>query len=263
MRLRAPRSPALFTRIQATFLRSGPLQVLAGYGYLPSRGSKAMKRRIFVWAISAMLICSVGQATAGVIYSNLGPGESFGAVGYVIGGGFKEVVAAQFIPAITGESFSDALVALGLRSGTNDVLVSLETDSGGLPSVILESIDLVGAMSTFSSPSVVTATSVLHPALVAGTPYWLVVSAAVADSDAAWFLKSTGVTTPSSHLAFNDTGSLTGPWIDVVDSVPIPAFEVDGAAAVTPSVPEPAGLALFGIGAVAMIGCRWRRKHAA
>src|SRR5262249_44705704 len=106
-----------------------------------------MKRKIFVWAVSALLICSAERTNAGVIYSNLGPGGSFDTIDEldILGAGKgNTVVATQFTAAISGQ-FSDALVAMGLRSGTNEVLVSLETDSGGVPGAILESIDVVGA----------------------------------------------------------------------------------------------------------------------
>jgi len=39
-----------------------------------------MKRKIFVWAVSALLICSAERTNVGVIYSNLGPRRSFDTI---------------------------------------------------------------------------------------------------------------------------------------------------------------------------------------
>jgi len=147
---------------------------------------------------------------------------------------------------------------MGLRSGTNEVLVSLETDSGGVPGAILESIDVVGAMSSFDSPSLVTATSVLHSALVAGTPYWLVVSAPVSDTSAAWFANSTGAIGGPGTFAFNQAGSLTGPWLGSDLSGTLLAFQIDGLGPAP--VPEPASVTLPGIGAAGMIAHRWQTR---
>lgn len=139
-----------------------------------------MRRKVFRW-LSALLVwlslvwvSAVGQAGGAVIYSNFGPGMAFEpGFGWHIGSLdpdiSRQAIAHQFTPAAT-ETFAGAQVALTLGSGPGSVTVFLQADSNGLPGPILEQIDVTGLTDV---PTIFTATSVLRPQLLSGTPYWL------------------------------------------------------------------------------------------
>ena len=128
-----------------------------------------------------------------IIFSNLGPGDSFetGGAAYGFGGdplsGFTTGgidQAAVFIPQ--GNFFLDSIeLPLKLRRillsgeeflGPNELDLSVMADANGAPGEILESIYLIDAMSV-GEPALTVANSVLRPLLRRGVRYWLVVSA--------------------------------------------------------------------------------------
>jgi hypothetical protein len=92
-----------------------------------------VKRFVLRMAAVALLWGASVQVKAGIIYTNLGPGGTFDAFpnGWHLGGGgvvgSSSVVATQFtVPAGTNYRFTNAIAALGLFSGTDEVLMSLE-----------------------------------------------------------------------------------------------------------------------------------------
>jgi PEP-CTERM motif len=197
------------------------------------------------------------------IYSNLGPGDSYAgtAGGWTLGDPPDYVVTASAFTAGVSLDLSKIEVAAGLvlgpngaPTGVNQLTISLDTDSAGSPGAVLESFTITGAMpilGTFSSGHLVTATSVLHPLLTAGTQYWVVLS--VPDdgmSHAAWDLNSLGD---------------TGPIVQENHGIEIfHATDASGAMRITgQAVPEPSSIVLVGISAVAGLGRRLRRRSIA
>ncbi len=167
------------------------------------------------------------ESGSGAIYSNFGPGKAFDADpfhGWAINGG-ESAVANQFIPNAT-DTFESAEVALTLFFGTGGVDVFLQADSGGLPGPVLEQISLSGVTAT---PTVFKATSVLHPQLQVGTPYWLTIVARGAGVIAGWNWNSTGDTNNGTNFASTLGGSSAGPWgLDPHPGIPRSVFQING-----------------------------------
>jgi hypothetical protein len=184
---------------------------------------------------------------AEVVFTNFGPGFTYDkTTGYDIAA--FQSMAQQFTPADT-VIFDDAIIPLGSISGSQGVIVSLESDSNGMPGSPIEQIGVSNLADFDSGGSVKTVASVLHPTLTSGTPYWLALSPAASDVDATWQLDSTGAT--SSKIG--NAPSPDGPWNVSPSPVTRGAFQIDGTA-----VPEPSTLALLGLGAVGLLLRRQR-----
>lgn len=181
-----------------------------------------------------LMFGGVAQAQQ-VLYTNFGPGFTYNSgFEYLIADSpncafpFPESEAVQFRPPVNA-FFQDAIVALGVDSGTNEMSLYLESDAGGLPGAIIEGPINVTNLATTGTGSVVTAPSMLHPFLLSGTPYWLVVTVPNANTCAGWFFNSTGDTTNGTTKVYDDVnGSPTGPWTFSVPRQTRPAFQIDG-----------------------------------
>jgi len=212
-------------------------------------------------AAGVSILC-VSVASAGVIVSDFGPGESYSASGglgihgaIVLPQGTVPAVsyAAAFTPTSTVEFGSVVIAALGLDIGSApDLVVSLDADSNGTPGSVLESFsfppsDFSGSVSEVSE--VLTGTSVLNPTLVAGTQYWIQVSSADLNAIYEWDNNSL------SPGQYGVEQYMNGSWSFLSD-VLTPAFEVDSLDP-TPA-PEPAAGVLLGIGLLALVLTRTR-----
>lgn len=184
-----------------------------------------------------------------VIFSSFGPGMTYitntGGIfsGSNVFGG--RVIAHSFTPAMNF-TFTSAQLAVGHLSGPNTFQVILLTSAGGFPGSILETITLTNVAAPFNPGNIVTATSTLHPALNAGTEYWLMVFAPEPDTSIAWMQAIPG---PAfSVFRSNSFHSITGPWPEFGPGNPTAhAFQVNGA------IPEPATAVLAGSALLMML----------
>jgi hypothetical protein len=194
---------------------------------------------------------AAGPARADVIYSNLGPDESYLRSSWSEDRYIRQAFA--FTAGGTNATFDGARLALGLNVGPNEIDLRLYADAGGQPGAVLETMHASGQMpriAMYTSGHLVTFTSAAHPLLQAGGTYWLLpFEPADSTTNAGWAITSSLVRSRLA-LSFLETEPMT--WT-VYDQQPEGAFEVNG----TPSpVPEPGGLVLAGVGVLACLAAR-------
>ena len=188
------------------------------------------------------LSVGVGEVEGGVIYSNFGPGKTFdtnpshgwGINGFIDVNTGQQGIANQFIPNAT-VTLESAEIVLVLFSGPGDAVVFLQADLNGLPGPVLEQIDVTGLTRV---STVFMATSVLHPQLQRGLPYWLTVVAGGDGELAGWSWNSTGDKSTGTNFAATQGGSSAGPWgLDPRVGITRSAFQINGADLSTPVLP--------------------------
>jgi hypothetical protein len=206
-----------------------------------------------------LLLGVAGPARADVVYTNLGPGESYNQHrGWVEQGpivsAFRQAIA--FTVGGTDTFFDSARLALSLGFGANEIDLRLYNTVGGQPGSVLDTIHASGQMppfGAFGSGHLVEFNSALHPLLQTGSTYWLLPFAS-GDTAAVWNENTQGSTGP---FAFSQEVEPTT-W-NVSQQIQ-GAFELNG----TPSpVPEPSALVLAGVGTVGLLGYGWRRRKPA
>lgn len=216
-----------------------------------------MKRNssLVVALAAAMILTTVGQVNAAVVFDTFGPGDSYGSSGYLLGARFGSpfVQCAAFTFAGTQSYKLDTIeVAVwqhyfnGLPIGSNELTVKLMDSPAG---TVLEEFDFSGQMQAYSptNPPLV-GTSVLNPVLNPNVEYWLVASlpdypamAEWADSDPAvlgrTLTRGTGIPQP------------------ILDDSTLPAFRING----TVVVPVPGAAVLWCLG-LGFVGWLRRRR---
>lgn len=194
---------------------------------------------VLIGALSAVSV-RAGRIT---VFSNLGPGDKFEPGGYFVDGSnySNRVIANPFNPSST-LPFRRALLALSSIQGDNSpISVYLESDNGGFPAAILDTLTQVGAIATSPPGALVEFDCKNCPFIDSGTQYWIVASEPDPDSRQLWHFSD-----DVGRFAFNLKGSATGPWIEA-SFFPLTAFEVDGLA----PTPEPASIWLVVTGLLA------------
>ena len=206
----------------------------------------------------ALMTCLSCTAEAGVIFDNETPGSTGGgyAVGLYPGSantwaiGFSFVVPAGSNPELAGGSF----VASFGGGSDNDITVSLEASSGGLPSSVVESWDIDNVLG--SNSAIIPFTSLSHPQLEGGETYWLVASMVdPTTSTSYWWTPATSGT--GGVEADSENGGAFYLYT-------LPSTYSLGAFAIY-SVPEPAtwAMTLIGFAGIGLAALSRRRRLAA
>ena len=192
---------------------------------------------IAVWALASQL-----SAAPGTIFSNFGPGGTFGSslqrYDCDMTCGF---MSAPFTASASGQLTS---IQLPIDSNNSPITIALYTSSGGAPGTLLES----WTTAVPATETLVTVTSVLNPTLSAGSQYWIVFTVpATTGEDIQWFQNLIGQT---GGLFFGT--SLTA-QTHVFAANPLPAIQVLGNLSGPPPVPLPPTL-LLTLGGLALAG---------
>jgi hypothetical protein len=195
--------------------------------------------RIFLLAVSLPAI-----APASIIFTNLGAGQSYDMTqGNPVGNDFAGDNAAQgdtFTPtaSATLSSIEVALTCIVDCPASESFTVALRANIADAPGAVIESFTFTGRTlgALGNNNPLITATSVLHPTLTAGTQYWITVSSLV-NFAISWNDNGTGDT---SDQAISSDGGAS--WFSPSGMTPS-AYEVDGTIT---GVPEPSTTILFG-----------------
>jgi hypothetical protein len=149
-----------------------------------------------------------------------------------LGGCGDLAIAVRFTPSQTS-GFADAKLVLTNRDVPNQASLDLEADAAGSPSgVSLEHISVTGLPTNYPANSVITFTSVTHPALTFGSFYWLVVSTADQESCDFWYYNIKGDNTDGTNftVGLSPNGPFFPPSAYPTTSPGLtrPVFQVDG-----------------------------------
>jgi hypothetical protein len=220
---------------------------------LPRNSSRLLISRILLFA--GLALCGSGLK-ADVIYTNFGPLFDYtDGNGVIVSNSLLEKSVAEELPVLTASydlSTIEFVAATETPSASNTVTVGIYADNGGVPAATaLETITLTGQLALFdgSLSPVLTATSVTHPLLSAGSQYWLVMDGPQSEY-LVWDLNST---LTEGYLETNGTPgnwqNSPNPFTGETNGV----FEVDGTLVSSPT-PEPGtwmllagGLALIAV----------------
>jgi hypothetical protein len=219
-----------------------------------------MRTKLHIWAGCLYAAIAASNGHAAVIYSNLGPGDSYLPENAFPGGAGAGVLFMPGRAAVDGRtagsfttgpyewSFESAELALADPYGENTLVMSVMTDANGVPGQVLQAVPFSGAP---TSPSLVTISATDSLLLAANTTYWIALSATTTDptgySGCTWLLNNTS----AGDIAYNG-GTIGGPWQN--EGVQAPALRVNGTI-----VPEPT--AAVTTGWIALLALSRRRRR--
>lgn len=204
----------------------------------------AMKHLLLRLTLGAAALSAALAHADDVAFTSFGPGQSY--INYIAYGIFGPTssfghasYAWEFTAGTSGDLSSVSFAGLAFSPGTLDV--ALYADSGHTLGASLESFSVPISS---NSASVITLTSLSHPALVAGQKYWF---AQKGEGNGAfgWMEASTGQMAPFAYQ-WDSASPYYGPDDHIA------AFQVN-------TVPEPGSIATLGLGAVALLRRRKSR----
>jgi hypothetical protein len=195
-----------------------------------------------------------GEARADIVYSNLGPGDTYQpAVGWTVAGPSAAIAAQEVAGVFTVSGADYVLTSLELAlwhiEGDRTITIHLNENSSGLPGAVIESF----LVALSPGPEIVTLTSLLTPLLSNGSTYWITTEAGADDTWAAWNWNDQS----ALGWAVSLDGGASWQSVDTTS----PAFRVNGTAT-NVVVPEPASIISAAVGALGLILVSRRRKAA-
>ena len=158
-----------------------------------------MRRLASLAAVVLALTLGAQPGRAGIVYSTLGPKNSYDTSGGAVIGGpdsFEGFFASgfSFSPSAT-VNLSRIDIAIGLITGANSFNLALRAADGasGGPGTVLESLTVTGRMGLFGNNNpLIGLDSATHPLLQTGATYWLVATAG-GDTVAGWNATNQGI----------------------------------------------------------------------
>jgi hypothetical protein len=232
------------------------------YNFSDSEAIDLKTKRFHSLSISALALCVCSlPATAGVLYSDLGPAGNMyntgGGPGVAGSGhnGQSQTVANMFtVSGSGGFSVSEIDLAVAHAGGLATFYASIWTDVTGSPGAQIGSDywSLSTSASTGTCCSLVSITGITGVTLTGGSSYFMVLGPLSA-SDNSWNLWNFNNQGATGGSQYSHNGGVT--WGDFGTTFGSSAFDVLG----DPSVPEPGSLLLLGTGLIGILGI-YRRK---
>jgi hypothetical protein len=172
-----------------------------------------------------------------ILFSNFtGSNHGYdGTTGYFVdGSNFNSQVLAQGFTPSQNATFSDVIMAIGIYTANGGadmgrMNVFLYNDAGGVPGTAID-----GPLHAQSHPlsfdngrggGLVAFSCFVCPPLSTGTQYWVVAYEKAPGVQLTWDFANTDVSSP---FVFDQTGSLTGPWLVIGSGFQRSAYQVDG-----------------------------------